>query len=162
MSEFHEVPVFENLSRDQIAEMTSWLTRQRYKPGETLIVEGGAPDGFHILLEGRVEVLQTIMESGRRVAVLEPPAVVGEIGLITHHPRSATVMAIEETLSGFLARETYERKIAEDNIVALRIGYNLGRIGCDRYSQAVREMREFVEGEMRKVKYAIARAYWPG
>lgn len=61
--------------------------------GETLFREGDAGDKMYVLLEGAADV--TI--SGRIVEKAVPGALLGEVALIEHTTRSATVTATENS-----------------------------------------------------------------
>ncbi len=60
-------------------------------PGEVLFREGDAGDRMYVLLEGAVDI--TI--GGKVVEKATPGALLGEIALIEHSPRSATITATE-------------------------------------------------------------------
>jgi CRP-like cAMP-binding protein len=61
-------------------------------PGSVLIREGADADDFFVLTSGEVAVTAA-GESGveRSLGKLEPPNYFGEIGLLEHRPRTATV-----------------------------------------------------------------------
>ncbi len=62
-----------------------------FAPGETLFSEGDpAPSHMHAILEGEVEILR----GGRVVGRASAGEIVGEMALIDHVPRSATVRAL--------------------------------------------------------------------
>jgi CRP-like cAMP-binding protein len=60
-----------------------------------LIHEGAEADDFFVLTDGEVEVLAA-GEAGvvRSLGVLTPPSYFGEIGLLEHRPRTATVTTV--------------------------------------------------------------------
>ncbi len=59
--------------------------------GETLFKVGDAPDGMYVLLEGAMDVIigETVVEHSVRGAIL------GELAIIDHSPRVATIVARE-------------------------------------------------------------------
>jgi CRP-like cAMP-binding protein len=68
-----------------------------FAPGETLIRAGDEGSSMFVVHNGRVEV--QVAENGRprTVAVLTEGNFFGEMGLFTGEPRTASVVAIEET-----------------------------------------------------------------
>jgi len=68
-----------------------------FAPGETLIRAGDKGSSMFVVHNGRVEV--QVAENGRprTVAVLTEGNFFGEMGLFTGEPRTASVVAIEET-----------------------------------------------------------------
>jgi CRP/FNR family cyclic AMP-dependent transcriptional regulator len=58
--------------------------------GELIFREGAPADSMYVLLEGRAEV----SIGGHAVEIAEAGALLGELALIDHRPRAATVLAI--------------------------------------------------------------------
>jgi CRP-like cAMP-binding protein/thioredoxin reductase len=69
----------------------------RFKPGDTLIDEGALDDSVYLIRKGSVTV--SVRVSGRDVVLAYLPAgnYIGEMALITHRPRTATVRAVIAT-----------------------------------------------------------------
>lgn len=59
--------------------------------GEAIVCEGDAADAFYVVEDGEVQV--TSSSSGGVMRVMPAPAFFGEIGLLHHVPRTATVTA---------------------------------------------------------------------
>jgi CRP-like cAMP-binding protein len=83
-------PLFEHLSRRDLAQVARMTTEAELEPGVDLIREGEPGDTFYVVVEGEVEVRRR----GRRVARLGPGSFVGEIALLSRSPRTATVTAL--------------------------------------------------------------------
>jgi CRP-like cAMP-binding protein len=79
-----------------------WLaargTQRPFTAGELVLEEGSPSDHLALVLSGDVRVQLSAEER----VTLGPGHVVGEIGVITDHPRTATVMAGPEGCSLFL------------------------------------------------------------
>ena len=86
-----EIPVFENLDRDQIDELSSWLQRKDIDKGKIIINEGERSDGLYVLARGEVEVSKRTAGGPLVIAELEAPSVIGEMGLLNEESRSAQV-----------------------------------------------------------------------
>jgi len=74
--------------------MAGYCRRLEFKPGDIIARQGDAADSMHFILEGRIGV---IVDQGEhrslRVRSLGAKTTIGEMGLITHRPRSATLQA---------------------------------------------------------------------
>ena len=68
---------------------------ERFSKDEEILREGFPSDSFFLILSGRASVR---LEAGTEVNPLEPPASFGEVGLLLDEPRTASVVAVEETL----------------------------------------------------------------
>jgi CRP/FNR family cyclic AMP-dependent transcriptional regulator len=87
-----QMPLFSALSRHQLA-LVSTMTVPDELPAGTVLTRQGASGGIaYILASGQAEVLR----DGRRLALLGPGDVVGELSLIDGKPRSATVKAVSD------------------------------------------------------------------
>jgi CRP/FNR family transcriptional regulator, cyclic AMP receptor protein len=67
--------------------------RRRYPAGGTIIAEGESGIAFYVILSGSARVEQR----GEKIGQLEMGDFFGELALIEEHPRSATVVALEDT-----------------------------------------------------------------
>jgi CRP-like cAMP-binding protein len=145
-SVLQEIPVFDGLERRQIDELSSWLQRQEYAPGDAIIKEGGRPDGLYVLAKGDVEVLKDAATGPLVIAELEAPSVFGEMGLLNvEEERSAGVRAKSKVIVGFLPSALFNAKLAENNLAAYRIALNLGRISSQRLRATTRKLAALSE-----------------
>lgn len=102
------VPLFAGLTDREIEEFAAYVRRVRF-PKKSIVFQEGDPGDFLLILQkGRVKVT-LLGESGQEtiLAMLEPPAFLGEISLLDDAPRSATVVAMEPTEFLRLAREPF-------------------------------------------------------
>lgn len=67
--------------------------RRSYKAGETIVEEGATAIALYVILRGRVRVER----AGAQVGELRAGDFFGELALIEDEPRSASVIAVEET-----------------------------------------------------------------
>lgn len=75
---------------------------------DTLFAEGDPPDALYLVREGRLDVLVPGTSGLEAVAQIQPGEVVGEMGLLTGLPRTATVRAAETSELWRLSREAFE------------------------------------------------------
>ena len=84
-----QVPLFEGLSKKELKLVSQLATPLEEPEGTVLVREGAAGHEFIIVLDGEIEVRQ----GGTVVAERGAGAYVGEIALLDHRPRTATVVA---------------------------------------------------------------------
>ena len=140
-----EIPVFLNLEKQQLYELNTWLTRSDFPAGATILKEGEPSVGLYVLIKGDVDVLRKTHGREIHVATLQAPSVLGEMGVLISEARTAEVRATTGVTLGFLPSEVFEAKLAENNVVALRIALNLGRIACQRLRSTTRKQTEITE-----------------
>ena len=67
--------------------------RIEVRPGEIIVREGDPANSMHFILDGRVGIMVNAVSAPIRVRSLGPHTTIGEMGLITGQPRSATMQA---------------------------------------------------------------------
>ena len=89
------IPIFAGLPAARLDAAIARVDVRPVHAGEVVILEGEPPDRFYVIAEGTFAVTQAGKAGapGRRLRVLGPDDVFGEIGLLTGKPRSATVAA---------------------------------------------------------------------
>jgi len=85
------------LSTDELSEVVQTATIESFAIGETLFSEGDAGESVYLIRKGSVTVSRNI--GGRDIVMAYVPAghYVGEMALLSHAPRSATVKAAVAT-----------------------------------------------------------------
>ena len=87
--------IFAGATRAALESLARSAAEEHVVPGTVLIQEGAEADDFFVLIDGQVEVVAA-GEAGveHSLGVLTPPSYFGEIGLLEHRPRTATVKAV--------------------------------------------------------------------
>lgn len=89
-----QVPLFANLTLDQLEAVDRLVEESVYVGGETVVREGDPGGEFFLLLEGAVEVyLHYGTAEQKRLSALEAVDYFGEMAIFDDEPRSATVVA---------------------------------------------------------------------
>lgn len=103
------VDIFAPLSAEETAMLAQASTSHVFAPGETVIRGGDPGSSMFVVHNGRVNV--QISENGRprNVATLSEGAFFGEMALFTGEPRTASVVAIEETEVLEISHEAMKR-----------------------------------------------------
>jgi CRP/FNR family cyclic AMP-dependent transcriptional regulator len=122
------VPLLSGLDASEIARFAE-LTRERaYPRGSIIVFEDDPGDSLFIVRAGRVKVV-LIGEDGREVilGILGVGDHFGELSLIDGQPRSAHVIAMEDTQLIVLRREDFRRRVEESPAVAWALLVELSR-----------------------------------
>lgn len=91
------VDIFAPLTEEEIKQLANASMRHVFAPGETVIRAGDEGASMFVVHNGRVRVQISDNGRPRTVAVLQDGDFFGEMALFTGEPRTANVVAIEET-----------------------------------------------------------------
>jgi CRP-like cAMP-binding protein len=83
-----QLPLFTDLSKKELDRVAGWADEVELPPGKHLIEEGRFAHEFFVIEEGTAEVTS----DGRHVANLGPGDFFGEIALMEHMRRTASVV----------------------------------------------------------------------
>jgi uncharacterized protein len=90
-SPLRRVPLLQGCSEAEMAAVGAIAAELLFAPGEELVRQGEPVTRFLVLLDGSAEVRQ----GTRRINVMRAGDFVGEIGLVSRSPATATVRALE-------------------------------------------------------------------
>lgn len=113
------VPLFASLDPAEVAAFTLLLRERSYPKGSVILFEDDPGDSLFIVREGRVKVV-LVSEEGREVilGILGVGDHFGELSLIDDEPRSAHVVAMEDSTLLALRREDFRRRVEANPAVA--------------------------------------------
>lgn len=95
-----------------------------FKPGEVVFQAGSPSECAYLIEEGRFEVSRVCNGQKQVIGVLTEKEIFGEMGLIDGQPRSATVIALEESQVSLITQECFnsiERTNPEALMPLLRV-----------------------------------------
>jgi CRP-like cAMP-binding protein len=104
------VPLFSELEPDELQLIADAMRERTFAPGESVVAEGGAPDGFYVIDSGHAEV----HAAGEARGTIQPGEYFGEVALLMGSPRTATVTATTD-LSCYVLTPVDFRTIVESN-----------------------------------------------
>lgn len=116
------------LSETELAALLKDAREHKAKKGAVLLEQGAEGDSLVILLDGQARV--TLYTANGREIVLDyasAGSVLGEIALLDGGTRTASVIAMEPLRYLTLSRPVFERVLAENHAIALRIMRELAR-----------------------------------
>ena len=122
------VPLFSGLDRTELQRFAD-LTREKFYPrGSVILFENDPGDSLFVVRQGRVKVV-LIGEDGREVilGVLGVSEHFGELSLIDDRPRSAHVIAMEDSHLLVLRREDFRKRVESSPAVAWSLLSELSR-----------------------------------
>src|SRR5688572_5672994 len=110
------------LTPAQALEIASSTVPVGVPAGGFVYRHGDKSDGLLIFVRGSVEVSrQTSDGTTRAIATVTAPTVIGEMGLLTERPRSASVKAITACEFHLLTRRDFVRMLADEQLPAFKL-----------------------------------------
>lgn len=122
------VPLFKQLPEEDIQAFAA-LTRQRtYPKGSVIVFEDDPGDALYLVAGGQVKVV-LIGEDGREVilSVLGEGSFFGEMALLDDQPRSAHVIAMDDSTLLLLRRDDFQARLRQSPAVAISLLAELSR-----------------------------------
>ncbi len=83
------IPIFSELSPEEAKRLATFATETSASEGQILMKEGDYSVELIAVEEGTADVIQ----GGQKIASLKAGDLIGEMGLLEHHPRNADVIA---------------------------------------------------------------------
>ena len=90
-----QVPMFRGIEPSRLKLLAFTSERISFGPGQRFFSQGDAADAAYVILDGKADVVLETGEGELKVAELGRNALVGEMGILSDNPRSATVVASE-------------------------------------------------------------------
>ncbi|HEX2828647.1 MAG TPA: SLC13 family permease [Burkholderiales bacterium] len=118
------VPLFAGLSPVDRAKLAGVLEERWLDPGGVVFEAGTRADALYILREGTAER----RVAGSPIDIVRPPAIFGELALITNAPRSATVVAVTPIHLWVLPRSRFVPLLRAEPELMLHLS---GAVGMD-------------------------------
>ncbi|HZI39778.1 MAG TPA: cyclic nucleotide-binding domain-containing protein [Acidimicrobiia bacterium] len=116
------IPMFQHLGNRPRARLAQHFCRRAYPAGAVIVRQGDTSMSFYVVLSGRVRVVRhSAGDEGIDIVEEGSGSFFGEMGVIDDLPRAATVMALEPTECGLLAKWDFQRELSADPGIALSL-----------------------------------------
>src|SRR3954451_1229750 len=148
--------IFRELSDDQLAQIGSRTRVQVLHRGELLIRQGEISNSVYVVVSGRFEVwIEGQKNSINEIGVGEP---IGEIGFFAGTPRTATIIAVRDSVVIELDRESFNEVVRQVpaiyetllRTIARRLAASNSRISSEQRAVAARTV-VVIQGGSRSI-----------
>ena len=123
-----KVPLFAGLPEAELVPFGELMRERSYPKGSVILFEDDPGDALYLVKSGQVKVV-LIGEDGREVilSVLGEGTFFGEMALLDDEPRSAHVIAMEDSIVLALRREDFRQRLRTSPEVAIALLRELSR-----------------------------------
>jgi CRP-like cAMP-binding protein len=111
------VPFFRDLPKDALKRLEKLTSTRTFPAGRDIVKEGDEGVGFFLITEGKVEVSR----AGKTLSTLGEGDFFGEMALLDHHRRSATVRAVEPTSCLGMLRSDFVAELRANPDIAIEM-----------------------------------------
>ena len=119
------VPLLGGADAEALEALATDASPRRVLAGEWLIREGDDADDLFVVLRGRLRAVADADGDARTLRVLGPGAAIGELGLLTGAPRSASVQAVRDSTLLQLGRDRFIELMELDGRFAAAVAREL-------------------------------------
>jgi putative ABC transport system ATP-binding protein len=124
-----KVPLFSGLTPARLVEVAENMKEEAHPPGTYLIRQGEVGDKFYLIKKGNVEVYVHDGTTTHLTATLGPGEVFGEVALLEHKPRNATVITKDDVEVYTLDKQGFHQALAASEPMR----EELIKVFCQRY-----------------------------
>ena len=116
------VDLFSGLKKKAIQSLGEFCVERSFKKDEILFKQGDSGIGLYIIASGKVKVVKEMSDGSElEVAVHGPGAFFGEMTVLDNAPRSASVIAIEDTDCLLLTSWVFKSRMEVQPEIALMV-----------------------------------------
>ena len=101
--------IFDQVSSDELSTLANELEWITLRQADTLFEQGATGSELYIVISGRLRAIHHEDDQQRVLGDIEPGGVVGEMALFSDEIRSASVIAVRESLLVKMSRSVFER-----------------------------------------------------
>lgn len=129
-----------DLDEDDVATVLSYAEARRYAGGEVAVRCGDEDRGLYIVTAGGFEVLVPTPGGVRRVSLLRPGDIFGDLSFFDGEPRSADVRAVESSEALIMMPAGFNRLRLAHPRLAVSFVLDLARILSGRFRENSRQL----------------------
>ena len=141
------IPLFQHMTYKELLAILAIARGRQFEKGQHVINEGEQGNEMFVIFRGKVDVLK----SGHRIAQLGSGGHFGEMGLVDRAPRSATVVASEDTSAVSIDRDTLLKLMRRESLLAVKLLWSFVQVLSERL-RSTNEALTSVKVELDEVR----------
>jgi CRP-like cAMP-binding protein len=122
------IPLFHGLSNKQLKQLGNRFVPRNYEAGKNIVTQGKGGEGMFVMISGHAEaVVESTDGTKTTVNDFGPRDFFGEVAMLDDGPRTASVVATEETECLALTRSDFISLMKNDAEMATEIAVALAK-----------------------------------
>lgn len=117
-----KVSLFSSLNEAHLSSIAEFCVERSFREGDVIIKQGNSGIGLYVICSGKVKIVK-VTAGGEKldIAELGPGDFFGEMAVLDSAPRSADVVALEESKCLVLSAWDFNARMKVDPEIALKI-----------------------------------------
>ncbi len=138
--------LFSGVSKKGLNLIFKCAKERYFKSGEIIFNEGDEGDSLHIIVSGEVKVIKYGRDGKiKTLAILKEKDIFGEMSILTKEARTATIEAMEDTVTLSISRADFENLVYKEPSISLQIIKTLS----ERLAKADRDIKVLALGDAK-------------
>ena len=146
MQVVQKIAVFKGLDVKEVVLLLKVSHSTMFKPGQTIYVTGEPGDEMLVLLKGKLNVTG---DTGEVFATIGSGNAVGEMGLFTGEPRSANIVAVENSAGLVIRKQELIVLLSNNREIYVKLLNNVINLLSERLAEANQLNRELMKEKER-------------
>lgn len=122
------IPLFHGLNNKQLKQLANRFVPRSYEAGKNIVTQGKGGEGMFVMISGRAEaVVESSDGTKTQVNEFVSRDFFGEVAMLDDGPRTASVIATEETECLVLTRSDFIALMKNDAEMAIEITVALAK-----------------------------------
>ncbi len=152
-----EIPIFQNLSEEHLFLISKNFSTNKVKEGQFIFYQSEESTDLYIILDGTVKACLLDPEGRELILnIFKKGDFFGELSLLDGKPRSATIVAIKDSIVGILKREQFLTLLKNNPMIAISLLSSL--VERIRMTDEMLGAMAFLDVSKRILKYLITLA----
>lgn len=127
-------------TNSELRVLASVAPAREFSSGQFLCREGSSGQSCFLLAIGEVLIKKTFSDGEKTLATLREGQIVGQMALVDRSPRSASVVASDDTIALELTRDVFERLLLASSPLALRFQEQIAIAGIRQLRMATQRL----------------------
>ena len=131
-------------SWDQLLLLCEYIHPLKVNKGAVVFKEGALEKSLGIIVKGSIQVMKQSGADINYLTRLSPPQTFGEMSLIDDEPRSASGIALEETLIFFMSRSRFIALAQANPVLGFKLLWKISKIISQRLRRTTGQLIDFL------------------
>lgn len=132
LADMKKIPIFSELSENEIYKVLHLAFEKKYPVGSTLFVEGMTGEVLYIIKSGKVDICKKTEKGELVIASLGPGEFLGELSIIDEGKRSATARVTQDSELIVITKKCFHDILLGDPVITVKLLMHFLKVNAAR------------------------------